>query len=365
MNTNKQKLMNDILDAISQGLEESLELTRDHTSYKDVDARAYNWYYSPNYKLAKLLEKQHEIDVSRQTLNNIINVIKENKNNLNTDIFTHYCFKMYIVNNHKTYKIYKSDNTKIDHPIYIRLFYGPDEQYGITDNRIIDDNIDLSNDPIKISINVKYINMEEFIYATLKHELTHVIEMYSAAKYNNTNNLKNTVSIDDESINKLPISNDAKWELNRMVYLCSNTEYNAHLNGLAELINKMSPTVIKKYIKDKPVYDFIINYKDGIDILTNLDEISQHNKNLQKYLDNNYLIPIFCLGYLLQKHHLIYNKTQINWNFIKCYKEDMYNSKYLKIASQICEFYENRVKQYREDIYKIVYKKFKEKKIIK
>ena len=43
----------------------------------------------------------------------------------------------------------------------------------------------------------------------------------------------------------------------------------------------------------------------------------------------------------------------------------MYNSKYLKIASYICEFYENRVKQYREDIYKIVYKKFKEKKIIK
>ena len=160
---NKQKLMNDILDAISQGLEESLELTREHHSYKDIDARAYNWYYSPNYKLAKLLEKQHEIDVSRQTLNNIINVIKENKNNLNTDIFTHYCFKMYIVNNHKTYKIYKSDNTKIDHPIYIRLFYGPDEQYGITDNRIIDDNIDLSNDPIKISINDKYIKMDEFI----------------------------------------------------------------------------------------------------------------------------------------------------------------------------------------------------------
>jgi len=157
--------------------------------------------------------------------------------------------------------------------------------------------------------------MEKFIYSVLKHELTHVVEMYSAKKFNNINNLKNTIGIDKDNDIMLDINPLAKNMLNRMVYLFSNTEHNAHINGLAEFINKLSPTEIKKYTKyiqhedddenikvinniNNPIYNFMRNY-DDLDILTNYQEFEDYMFDLKSYLENNDLLPIFYLGYLL------------------------------------------------------------------
>lgn len=385
MINNKQNLMDDILDAISKGLKESLNIEEQIHPYNGVltDIRDYeSVFHSPNFELYKLNEKYHEVCISQQILNNIIKIIKDNKNNLGKDIYTNYCFKIYKVNNHKTYKIYKSININKDHPIYVNLYSNKSNVYGKTENRIISNDINLDNDHIRIYINVYYINMEKFIYSVLKHELTHVVEMYSAKKFNNINNLKNTIGIDKDNDIMLDINPLAKNMLNRMVYLFSNTEHNAHINGLAEFINKLSPTEIKKYTKyiqhenddenikvinniNNPIYNFMRNY-DDLDILTNYQEFEDYMFDLKSYLENNDLLPIFYLGYLLQKHHLIYNKTQINWDFIKNYMDKKYKnySKYHNIAVQIVSFYDYKIKQYREDIYKIIYKKFKEKKII-
>jgi len=249
-----------------------------------------------------------------KTENNEIK-IKDNKNNLGKDIYTNYCFKIYKVNNHKTYKIYKSININKDHPIYVNLYSNKSNVYGKTENRIISNDINLDNDHIRIYINVYYINMEKFIYSVLKHELTHVVEMYSAKKFNNINNLKNTIGIDKDNDIMLDINPLAKNMLNRMVYLFSNTEHNAHINGLAEFINKLSPTEIKKYTKyiqhedddenikvinniNNPIYNFMRNY-DDLDILTNYQEFEDYMFDLKSYLENNDLLPIFYLGYLL------------------------------------------------------------------
>lgn len=372
MINNKQKLMNDILDAISKGLKESLDLEENLHPYNGNlrDIRDYeSVFYSPNFELYKLNEKYHEINVSKEVLNDIINVIKDNVNNLNKNIYTNYNLKMYNDNNHKNYKVYKSSNIKLDHPIYVNLYSAESSKYGITKDRIIDDKINLNNDQIVIYINVFYINMNEFMFGILKHELTHVIEMYSAKKFNNIHGKKNTIGIDNDI--ELSLQPDARHMLNRMVYLFANTEHDAHINGLAGFIDELSNEQINQYIKGdgNPVYNFMHNYKDGIDSLTNYQEFEDYMNELSKYLKNNYLLPIFYIGHLLQKHHLIYNKVQINQTFIEKYQEcidgNMKNySKYYNIAVQIVSFYDYKIKQYREDIYKIVYKKFKEKKII-
>lgn len=383
MQLHSKKIIDTLINAISKGLKESLDIEESTHPYNGMlnDLRDYeSLYYSPNFELCKLNEKYHEVCISRQVLNGIIKLIKDNKDNLNTDIFTHYCFKIYTVNNHKTYKIYKSDNINKDHPIYINLYLNNSHSYGKTENRIISNDINLNNDPIRIYINIKYINMKKFIYSVLKHELTHVVEMYSAKKFNNINNLKNTIGTDEDIL--LDLNPAAKRMLNRMVYMFSNTEHNAHINGLAEFINQLSPNEIKKYTKyiphdeddadttvinnmNNPIYNFMRNYED-IDSLTNYQEFEDYIIDLKYYLESKNLLPIFYLGHLLQKHHLIYNKEQINKMFIINYEKDnMKNySKYHNIAVQIVSFYDYKIKQYREDIYKIVYKKFEEKKII-
>lgn len=372
MINNKQNLMNDILDAISNGLKESLNIEEQIHPYNGVlrDIRDYeSVFYSPNFELYKLNEKYHEINISQKILNNIMNTIKENVNNLNTNIYTNYNLKMYKDNNHKNYEIYKTNNIKENHPIYINLYSSESSKYCITKDRIINDKINLDNDEIIIYINIFYVDMEQFMFGVLKHELTHVIEMYSAKKFNNIHGKKNTIGIDNDIT--LSLQPEAKRMLNRMVYLFANTEHNAHINGLAEFINRLSNEQIKQYINGKgnPIYNFMHNYKDGIDPLTNYQEFEDYVHDLSTYLKNNYLLPIFYIGHLLQKHHLIYNKVQIDQFFIKkyqeCIGENMQNfSKYYDIAVQIVSFYDYKIKQYREDIYKIVYKKFKEKKII-
>lgn len=351
---NNDKLYNNIVKRISESLQKILV---DDYSY-DYKTRKVSDVIQLNNKI--LNEEYHEISETDDIISYIISLADNSP--LNTPIYSSYVFSFNKQDKPKYKFIKQSIDIQKYHPIYVIFQYIEDDSiYGEIEMRQVDNNnTDYNTDPIYIYINTYN---KDFLQYTLKHELTHVVNMFSAYRHNNIMSLKNTVGYDD---NDLQLNPSIYNKVMRMLYIVVKTEQDAHLNALAEYMNNLSDNEkhdilnFEETTLFKKIFNFITNNKT-ISQLTQIPEFRGYIFDMEHLLEIGDYSLIFYIGYYLQKHHIIWLDEHIDRQFILNYKKEkfnnMFNRDYDNIAIKIYQIYSSNIYKYQKKIFDMIYHK--------
>lgn len=196
------------------------------------------------YAIKDLFENRHYSDIFEKCIDDILSSKPK--------YYKGYIYTGWSYDNHT----YALNTNSIGHKIYVYIHKIPNKnnskvhgyirgrfEYGSTDNI-----------NIALNINSNDITLKSF----LQHEYTHMIKMYSSDKKDNTNNNRDNIDkVEDLYLQELPklkvVSEDFAFLVNKLVeelYIFSETEQEASINGSCMYIKSLSKDVIHKNMSE-------------------------------------------------------------------------------------------------------------------
>ena len=305
-------------------------------TYKDKH-RSNNTPYINNANI--LLETQHVLNKFEDFINFIINNIALYNNEYQ---YTEWNYNNSII------QIEHINNANVNFPIFIKTIKDGYNIFAEVENR---QEPFTFNDKIYININVNTISDKNFCKASLKHELTHIVKMYSKNSFNNMNSKKDTIAIHDIE----PWLNGVVFRYKRLLYILSPSEQEAHINGTCEYIKNNKHTY--KTINCNTVEKIIQNTFQ----FNMLNEFVEYVENL--YDDYSYGRYKFLLGigYYLKKHRMFFDTTKyLHKEFLsKYYDKKQLNQKELDFISNICDSIlaciQQNLNNYKKNLFNAIY----------
>jgi len=176
---------------------------------------------------------------------------------------------------------------------------------------------------------------------SLQHEFTHAVCDYSEDNYANLNNLKNSISYEDN------IFNIEKYQFNEIMtalYWLNKSEQDARISATMKYIRekRLAKNEINDINSDDATKYIIETY-----FLNQLDKFKISLKKVTTEFTNE---MIYILGYYMQMHHYIYSTCYKN-TIDNAIKNNEYNN---ELLSNIKNYYYFQFNQYQKKLYQYI-----------